>query len=295
MTSVAQLIESIHGRFEAAGLHFGHGTDNAWDEAVALVLTMVGLPDDERSLAEEVAVDRCRAIDMAATQRIDTRQPLAYVLGKTQYAGFEFYVEPGVMVPRSPIGLLLQDRLVPYLATAPARVLDLCSGGGCLGIIAAHCYPDAIVVLVEADTDACHNARRNIEAHGLNDRVELVEGDVLGYLDTPAAVNFDLVITNPPYVGAQAMAELPPEFRAEPAHGLAAGRDGLALIGPILRKLRRTLSANGVCVGEVGETQAALAAAFPQLPFVWLELPMGGAGVFVLEARGLNSDTAPLI
>jgi ribosomal protein L3 glutamine methyltransferase len=216
---------------------------------------------------------------------------LAYILGSCRYMGFEFKLEPGVMVPRSPIGYLLFEGLEPWLPPKVARILDLCSGSGCLGIVAAHLFEHAQVTLVELDTQAAALARQNIQLHGLGDRVKVVQADVTEPM--AARGRFDLILANPPYVDALDMGTLPAEYQAEPHSGLAAGDDGLSVIGPILQQLPDLLNEGGLFVGEVGASARALAARYPALPFIWLDLPHGGEGVFALEEASLSSHTAP--
>ena len=219
--TAAELLERVHERFAAAELYYGHGTDNPWDEAVAVVLGITGLPDEFEALSSAIEPDHVRAIERVAAARIETRQPLAYLLGRCQYMGLEFAVEPGVIVPRSPIGYLLHEGLEAWLPGRVSRILDLCAGGGCLGIVAAHCFPEAEVVLVENDAAALSLAQRNVVAHGLTERVEVVAGNAAAPLDLGEP--FQLVLSNPPYVSTADMRNLPAEYRAEPSSALAAG------------------------------------------------------------------------
>lgn len=288
--TVATLIETVCERFSAADLSYGHGTDNAWDEAVYLVLQVTGLDDDQSSLAipiSEEAAERCLTLAQA---RISARQPLAYLLGRCRYMGFEFAIRPGVVVPRSPIGPLLEGGLSAWLPDTVGSVLDLCSGSGCLGIVAGHLFPDAEITLVELDPLALDLAAENVAAHGLQQRTHLVRGDVTEGLQLPR--RYDLIISNPPYVDARDMATLPPEYAAEPAAGLAAGDDGLQIIDAILARLPEWLASGGLFVGEVGASAPALLAKYPRLPMIWPDLPAGGEGVFILEAQALASHTA---
>ncbi|MCR9258301.1 MAG: 50S ribosomal protein L3 N(5)-glutamine methyltransferase [Pseudomonadaceae bacterium] len=289
--TVATLIEAVYELFQSNHLSYGHGTDNAWDEAVALVLTVTGLADDEsvldQSLSSSVA-SRCLSV---AQLRIDQRLPLAYILGETQYAGYRFKAEQGVIVPRSPIGLLLRDGLQPWLPSSVTTILDLCCGSGVLGIIAAHVFPDARVTLVDVDAQAIKLARTNVAQHKLEERVEVIQADVLQQQAFPQ--QFDLIITNPPYVDASDMSSLPAEYAAEPEHALAGGADGLVFIDAILEKLPLWLKPSGLLVAEVGASAPALNQKYADLPIIWPDLPMGGEGVFVLEGAALNSHTAP--
>lgn len=285
MTSVGELIEAVARRFEQAGLVFGHGTDSAWDEAVALVLGVTDLADDQANLAVRVS-DRDRLeVERLADRRIGERIPLAYLLGRCRYFGLEFLVEPGIVIPRSPIGALLVEELQPWLTAPPARVVDVCTGSGCIGILAALVFPDAEVTLVDVDPAALALARRNVRLHGLEERVRVVESDLLDGLLRGAS--FDLILSNPPYVDAVDMASLPPEYRHEPALGLAGGPDGIELVNRMLAALPQRLAPGGAFVCEVGASAPALLRTHPGLPFVWPELPAGGEGVFLLFADDL--------
>jgi ribosomal protein L3 glutamine methyltransferase len=289
--TVSTLIEAVHALFLEHNLSFGHGTDNAWDEAVALVLGVTHLPDDVQVLAASVSDEQAKQCLTCAQIRVDELIPLAYILGQIQYAGLKFSVEPGVIVPRSPIGLLLHDGLTPWLPERVLSILDLCCGSGVLGIVAAHVFPDAQVTLVDVDAQAVALAAKNVSDHNLSKRVKVVQGDV--QTDLEFAQKFDLIITNPPYVDAYDMSVLPAEYAAEPVLALAGGEDGLSIINTIIAKLPQWLAPAGVLVGEVGASAPALLKNYPDYPFFWPELPMGGEGVFVLEGAALNSHTAP--
>ena len=314
----SEVLNEVHRRFAAAHLSYGHGTDNAWDEAVALVLGVTGLPDAQSSLDARLGPRPAAAIRNLAERRIAERRPLAYLLGKTLYCGEVFHVPEGVVVPRSPIGPLLMDGLRRWI-DAPARILDLCCGSGCLGILAAKRFPNAKVTLVDIDPLALSAARRNIAAHGLESHVETRQSDLFAGLpddgssiagiradieSQPAVAaepehgsarvpesaegipggQFDLVLCNPPYVDADGMGALPPEFSHEPVSGLDGGGDGLAYMNRVIGEASGFLSENGVLVGEVGTGAARLEARWPDIPFFWPDLPAGGMGVFLLHA-----------
>ncbi len=280
MTRVGELIETCAQTLSAAGVVFGHGTDNAWDEATVLVLSVADLADDEENLAVPLAPETVDAIRSLLRRRIDERQPLAYLLGRWWFAGHEFLIRPGVVVPRSPIGELFESGFRPWLTRSPARVLDLCTGSGCIGISAALLWPDARVDLVDLDPAAVALARENVAAHGLEGRVRVFEGSL--YEPLPDGVRYDLVLSNPPYVDAADMASLPAEYRQEPELGLAGGEDGLALVRQIIEGRGSRLTEEGVLVCEVGMSAAALGRAYPDLAFYWPEFEQGGEGVFVL-------------
>ena len=314
--TVANLIDTVFEQFDQAELAYGHGTDNAWDEAVYLVLSVTGLADDAESLQHPLADKLVGEILEMANRRVRDRQPLAYILKQAQYMGYQFDLVPGVVVPRSPIGYLLGERIQPWFEpasssssaptslssveqTAHRQILDLCSGSGCLGIMAAHIYPDAQVTLVEVDEVACGIAQRNIIRHNMQNRVTLVQGDVTqpwvlyDSAESGKPIKYDLIISNPPYVDAADMASLPMEFKAEPSRGLAAGDNGLSIVNCILAQAGDYLAENGILLCEVGASSPALIRSYPKLDFIWPELDLGGEGVFLLERLTLNSHTAP--
>ena len=280
-TTVGGLIETVYQRFDNAPLSYGHGTDNAWDEAVYLVLSVTGYADDEASLQLPVIPADLQHIHSIAGRRIDERAPLAHLLGECQFMGQRFFVESGVMVPRSPIGYLLGEPLQDWLPQDITRIVDLCAGVGCLGILAAQRYPMSKVTLVELDSKAAALARKNVALHNLGERVDVVQGDACDWLGSETG-QWDLILTNPPYVDAADMQALPEEYRHEPELGLAAGEDGLALVDAFLPELAARLKPNGVFLCEVGASAPAMQRKYPDLPIEWLELPEGGEGVFLL-------------
>ena len=282
--TVGELIEAVYQRFDDATLSYGHGTDNPWDEAVYLVLSVTGYADDEVSLGLCVTPDERERIKALAGRRVDERSPLAYLLGECQFMGQRFFVEPGVMVPRSPIGYLLGEPLSAWVAPGITRIVDLCAGVGCLGILAAQRYPMSRVTLVELDPRAAALALKNVALHNLDERVEVIQGDACQWLAAETG-QWDLILTNPPYVDAADMQTLPEEYRHEPELGLAAGEDGLALVDAFLPELAARLKPNGIFLCEVGASAPAMQRKYPDLPIHWLELSEGGEGVF-LHASG---------
>ncbi len=287
--NVEQLIRTVAQRFAAAGLDYGHGTDNAVDEAAWLVFATLGLAHDEAPAAYSATVyaAAASAVDALATRRIEERIPLAYLVNQAFFAGLEFYVDERVLVPRSPFAELLLARFSPWVRPDQVRrVLDLGTGSGCIAIAAACAFPDADVDAVDVSADALAVAAINIRRPALEHRVHTVRADFFASLP---ALRYDLILSNPPYVDQADMEARTAEYRHEPELGLAAGEDGLESVHKILQDASRFLTDNGILVCEVGNSQAALEAAYPELPFVWLEFEQGGTGVFLLTRKDLQS------
>lgn len=275
-------------QFSRAGIHCGHGTDSYWDEAVQLITQTLHLPHDNNAYfldARLLEEEKFELFDRIH-HRIEARIPVAYLTGEAWFMGLPFNVDRRVLIPRSPLAEFLAKEGEPWLNGRPVRrILDLCTGSGCIGIAAALQFPEAEVDLADISRDALAVARENIARHGLEDRVRTVESDLFAQLDG----EYDLILSNPPYVDAEDLAAMPPEYRHEPRLGLAAGEDGLEVVRRILDEAPDWLSEHGVLVAEVGNTEAALAEARPELPFLWLEFEHGGHGVFLLEASDLRA------
>lgn len=273
------LIDAVYDQFQRADLFYGHGTDNPWDEAVALVLGVTGFDDDEAVLRLPVGEAMVRRVLALADRRVNERIPLPYLLGRSRFADVEFLVAPGVIIPRSPIAELIHNTFRPWIHELPARVLDLCCGSGCIGIATALRFPDAQVVLADIDDAALALARRNVELHGLEDRIEVLRSDLFEAIEG----DFDLILTNPPYVDMADLAAMPLEYHHEPVRALVGGDDGLDLVRRIVDGAPAYLRNQGLLIGEVGGSAAALSRAYPRTPFIWVDLEEGGEGVFVLD------------
>lgn len=276
--------------FDEAELYFGHGTDNAWDEALHLVLGSLQLP-----MESDPSVLDCQINDSEKEQlirnvrrRVDERVPVPYLTGRAWFAGLEFKIDRRALIPRSPIAELIERDFAPWYAGPPLRrVLDLCCGGGCIGLAVAAWNPEARIDLVDIDDDALALARENCELLKLEDRVDMIRSDLFEAL---RGRQYDLIITNPPYVDEEDLATMPPEYRHEPALALGSGVDGLDITRRILETAVHFLAPDGLLVGEVGNSWLALQEAFPAMPFTWIELERGGHGVFVLSARELAEN-----
>jgi ribosomal protein L3 glutamine methyltransferase len=274
-------------RFSEAGLYFGHGTDNALDEAVQLVLHALHLPADlpVAYLESRLSETERAAVVRLLQRRIEERLPAPYLTGRAWFAGMTFRVTPDVLVPRSPLAELIENELRPWVdPQAVCRVLDLCTGSGCIGIAAALHLPDSQVDLVDVSAAALAVAGMNVADYGLQERVRVLRSDLFAEL---AGERYDLILCNPPYVAAEELAGLPEEYRREPVLGLAGGEDGLDLVRVILREAPAYLEPGGVIILEVGNSAETLVEAFPRVPFLWLEFERGGDGVFLLTADQL--------
>jgi len=289
--TIQDMLRWTVSRFNAANIYYGHGTDNPWDEAVQLVLPTLYLPmdipEDMRS-ARLTLSERHRIVERVI-RRVNDRIPVAYLTNKAWFCGHEFYVDERVLVPRSPIGELIDNRFSGIIDHNPSHILDMCTGSGCIAIACAYAFPEAEVDAVDISTDVLSVTEQNIQEHGLDQSVTPIRSDLFRELPP---LQYDLIVTNPPYVDEEDMSDLPEEFRFEPELGLAAGSDGLKLTRRILACAPDYLTDDGVLICEVGNSMVHLMDQYPDIPFVWLDFENGGDGVFMLTKQQLI-DCAP--
>lgn len=288
LVTVRDFIRYAVSRFNAAGLFFGHGNDNAWDEAVYLTLHTLSLPLDrlEPFLDARLLPSERDALLDIYRRRCEERLPAAYLTNEAWLGEHRFYIDERVIVPRSFIAELLQEQLTPWVEDpwSIESALDLCTGSGCLAILTALAFPEAQVDAVDLSPDAIAVAERNVADYDLQDRIEIIRSDAFAQL---AGKRYDLIISNPPYVNAESVAALPPEYLHEPEMALGSGDDGLDFTRIILRQAKKHLSENGLLVVEIGHNREALEAAYPTLPFTWLDTAAGDEYVFMLQAADL--------
>ncbi|MEW9900136.1 50S ribosomal protein L3 N(5)-glutamine methyltransferase [Chitinivorax sp. PXF-14] len=284
LSTVRDLLRFAVSRFCEAKLHFGHGSADAYDEAAYLILHTLHLPIDRlepfldaRLLPEEVV----RVVEVLR-RRVEERKPAAYLTNEAWLGDYRFYVDERVIVPRSFIAELLRDQLVPWVEYPELihTALDLCTGSGCLAIMMADLFPDTLVDAVDLSTDALEVAARNVTDYDLEDRIELIQSDLF---EAVADRRYDLIVSNPPYVDAESVAALPAEYLQEPELALGSGDDGLDATRVILEQAPTLLNEHGLLVVEIGHNREVLEAAYPELPFTWLETSGGDGFVFLLR------------
>jgi ribosomal protein L3 glutamine methyltransferase len=288
LSTLRDLMRFTVSRFNEAALFFGHGTDNAWDEAAYLLLYSLRLPADQFDLCLDARLtdsERASALDLIR-RRIAERLPAAYLTREAWLGDCRFYVDERVIVPRSHIAELLREQLGPWINDpwAVGRVLDLCTGSGCLAILAAEAFPEATVDATDISPEALDVARVNVRDYGLEERVRLIESDGFAAI---CEERYDVILANPPYVNAESMDHLPEEYRREPPLALAGGEDGLDFVRLLLAQAVRHLAPDGLLIVEIGNNKDALERAFPRLSFVWLDTSAGDRYVFMLRHKDL--------
>jgi ribosomal protein L3 glutamine methyltransferase len=288
LKTVRDCLRFAISRFNEAGIYFGHGSDNAYDEAAYLVLHTLHLPLDRLDpfLDSSLTQSEIDEVLNVIGQRVEKRLPAAYLTNEAWLGGHRFYVDERVIVPRSFFAELLDEQMVPWIDDADniTRVLDLCTGSGCLAILAALAFPNATVDAVDISRDALDVARRNVDEYRLQDRVHLIESDLFARLGDR---EYDLIISNPPYVNAESVAALPPEYLHEPELALGSGHDGLDATRAILKNAAAHLTPDGILAVEIGHNRVALEASYPTLPFTWLEVEAGEDFVFLMHREDL--------
>jgi ribosomal protein L3 glutamine methyltransferase len=290
--SVGELMRRGAARLRRAGVYFGHGTDNAVDDAAALLWHAAALPvtGGAELYDRRVGLRARLAYEALLERRIRERVPAVYLTGRTWFAGLPLRTDPRALIPRSPIAELIEAQFQPWAEPRRLRrILDLGTGGGCIAIACAHWLPWAQVDAADVSDAALDLARQNVRDHRLGRRVRCVKSDHFSGLGRR---RYDMIVSNPPYVGAREMAGLPPEYRHEPALALASGRDGLDSVRVILAEAASHLQPGGLLIVEVGNSQRAVERAFPRLPFLWLEFERGGGGVFLLTREQLMAQAA---
>lgn len=274
--------------FSEANLFYGHGTDNAWDEALQLIVWQAGIPWDKHThlLNSRLTNNEKASLCEAIAKRVGERMPLPYITEQAYFAELPFCVTRDTLIPRSPFAELIENGFQPWLMNSPRAILDLCTGSGCIGIACALLFEEAEVDLSDISAAAVEVAERNIAKYQLEERVTPIVSDLFdGVVDT----QYDLIICNPPYVDAYDLASMPPEFRHEPVLALESGSDGLDFTRRLLKEARDYLTDEGLILVEVGNSWTALEAAFPEVAFTWIEFEKGGHGVFLLTADQLDA------
>lgn len=288
LTTLRDYIRWGASRFAEAKLVFGHGTASALDDAAALVLHTLHLPYNlsEFYLQSALTLEERQALVGIIERRISERKPTAYLTHEAIFAGLSFYVDERVLVPRSPIAELIEQRFAPWVEESQVeRILDLCTGSACIAIACAYAFPDAEVDAVDISDDALKVAEINVDKHQLTDELMLHQSDLF---DALPDVLYDVIVSNPPYVGVEEWQQLPAEFHTEPEIGFVAGATGLDIVIRILVEAKNYLMPEGILVVEVGSSAETLQATFPNVPFFWLDFERGGDGVFLLTAEQVN-------
>ncbi len=288
LKTIADFLRWGMSRFNEADIFYGHGTTNAWDEAVSLTLFTLHLPGnlDDSIMQTRLTQSEKQALIDIYLRRIDERIPAAYLTNLAYFKGLPFYVDERVLVPRSPIGELIDNRFHGLIEQEPNRILDLCTGSGCIAIACSYQFPNAEVDAADLSEDALDVANLNIYNHELNDRVMPIKSDVFSGLTEQ---KYDLIVTNPPYVDSEDIDDMPEEFHHEPEMGLGCGSDGLDIVRKILAQASEHLNENGVLICEVGNSMIHVDALYPEVEFNWLDFERGGFGVFHITKTELDT------
>ncbi|WP_426358053.1 50S ribosomal protein L3 N(5)-glutamine methyltransferase [Pseudocolwellia sp. HL-MZ19] len=289
LNTTGDFVRFAASQFNQADLYFGHGMVNAWDEAISLIMFTLNLPEDlfEQVFTCQLTSEEKQDVLTIIERRIVEEIPAAYLTNQAVFANLPFYVDQRVLVPRSPIGELIQKKFSPFISeqNPPARILDLCTGSGCIAIACSYAFPDADIDAVDLSIDALNVANINIENHGLSEQVIPIQSDVFSGVEGQV---YDLIVTNPPYVDQDDVDSLPQEYLHEPEMGLGCGEDGLDIVRKILAESAEHLSENGILICEVGNSQIHVSSVYPEVPFKWLTFERGGHGVFMLTKAELE-------
>lgn len=287
LQTIKDFLRWTYSNFNRSDIYYGHGQNNAWDESLHLVLTGLELPMDLPNdlFDTRLTLSEKQLLVGLVTERLAKRVPVAYLVNSAWFCGLEFYVDERVIVPRSPISALIEERFQGLLHSNPKRILDLCTGSGCIAIACANVFPNAEVDAVDLSFDALNVAEMNIERHAMQDRVFPLQSDLFNNL---IGDKYDLIVTNPPYVDLEDLSDMPEEFHFEPEMALGSGYDGLDITKQILAHAADYLNDNGILVCEVGNSMVHLIEQYPEVPFNWVELKNGGLGVFALTKAQLE-------
>lgn len=288
LKTIRDYVRFATSQFNQAGIFYGHGTDNAWDEAMYLVLRTLHLPHDTYPfvLDANLTTTEMETLSELIEKRVTKRIPVAYLIHEAYLSGLSFYVDERVLIPRSPIAELIENHFEPWIMYNDVQhILDMCTGSGCLAITCAKAFPEAQIDACDISSDALTVAKTNVLRHNAEAQVTLHQSDLFASLPPK---KYSVIISNPPYVSAQEMADLPLEYKHEPSLGLAAGTEGLDFAVKILREAKAFLEPDGILIVEVGNSEHALADRFPNIPFTWLEFQHGGGGVFLLTAEQIS-------
>lgn len=295
MKTAENWLEYCAAEMTRAGVFFGHGADNANDEAAWMLLHVLGAPLDGSFAHWDTLLNEAQQKNLAhlLSSRIDERLPMAYLTGEAHFCGLGFFVNPDVLIPRSPLAELIPEQFSPWLNMGEGgRVLDMCTGGGCIAIAMAVYMPGCVVDAADISKSALKVAAQNIERHAMSDQVRLIQSDLFSALED---CRYDLIVSNPPYVAADTFEQLPAEYRAEPSAGLVCGEDGLDIVLKILEASPRYMTEQAILIVEVGESAQTLLELLPRVPFLWLDFEFGGDGIFLLEYDQLIACQADVL